>query len=651
MSYTKLTDFASKDALLTGNPSKLIRGTELGAEFDAIVVADALNIKPDTVTAATSKTTPVDADLLTLFDSASTFSLKKLTWANLKATIKTYFDTLYAASGGSALVGYIAAGTGAVATTVQAKLRQVVNADDFGAAGDGVTNDTQEVQAAIDAVYAAGGGTVEFSRKDYYLATPVNLKTGVSLKGVGGGITGVAGSILRGPGTGNILQYVGTFGAESRLSIEISGFYFTGCQYAINLLGVANVDIHHNTFGYIRGSASYSAILLENGILVNIVENFFFYCACAVRGDAGMNYHNVIARNDITIDDCAGLSSYKVFGILMRCDTTNVGFGPLNIRDNNFIKVSGGGTTSGCYGLYVAARGQNLNVTGNTFEAITHNHVFIDSVDPITAADHASDVTGMYVACGEIAGNYFIDGADNGTSRCVQMNYGSGFEVSNNYFMPQATVTGRSMVFFNITTYANQFSGSNRFNYRSGYTGVGVEDSDGGYGKNVIWDSTFIDKATDGPNVLTLKNGTVFKLEPNSEYAPRLSQFVTTDEGCEWYSSVSHRRMLVTQDGSAVVHARYSLETPPRYIAGLTATLTLNPADTTIRVASNVANLATINTAYYDGQLLRIINIGAALTIAETGNIRVNGGATLVLATNEGATFIWSVNDTLWIQV
>lgn len=99
MSYTKLTDFASKDALLTGNPSKLLRGTELGAEFDAIEVADALNIKPDTVTAATGKTTPVDADLLTLFDSASTFSLKKLTWANLKVTVKTYFDTLYARSG------------------------------------------------------------------------------------------------------------------------------------------------------------------------------------------------------------------------------------------------------------------------------------------------------------------------------------------------------------------------------------------------------------------------------------------------------------------------------------------------------------------------------------------------------------------------
>ena len=51
------------------------------------------------IVAATSKTTPVDADLLPLVDSADSNTLKKLTWANLKATLKTYFDTLYQAAG------------------------------------------------------------------------------------------------------------------------------------------------------------------------------------------------------------------------------------------------------------------------------------------------------------------------------------------------------------------------------------------------------------------------------------------------------------------------------------------------------------------------------------------------------------------------
>ena len=42
--------------------------------------------------AATSKATPVDADELPLVDSAASFGLKKLTWANLKATLATWIN-------------------------------------------------------------------------------------------------------------------------------------------------------------------------------------------------------------------------------------------------------------------------------------------------------------------------------------------------------------------------------------------------------------------------------------------------------------------------------------------------------------------------------------------------------------------------------
>lgn len=37
--YTKATNFAAKDALISGNPAKVIKGTEVGAEYDAIAVA------------------------------------------------------------------------------------------------------------------------------------------------------------------------------------------------------------------------------------------------------------------------------------------------------------------------------------------------------------------------------------------------------------------------------------------------------------------------------------------------------------------------------------------------------------------------------------------------------------------------------------
>ena len=59
----------------------------------------------DATHAATSKTTPVDADEIPMADSAASWGLKKLTWANIKATLKTYFDTLYATLGGNTFTG------------------------------------------------------------------------------------------------------------------------------------------------------------------------------------------------------------------------------------------------------------------------------------------------------------------------------------------------------------------------------------------------------------------------------------------------------------------------------------------------------------------------------------------------------------------
>jgi hypothetical protein len=51
------------------------------------------------ISATTEKATPVNADKVALSDSAASNTLKYVSWANIKATLKTYFDTLYDVTG------------------------------------------------------------------------------------------------------------------------------------------------------------------------------------------------------------------------------------------------------------------------------------------------------------------------------------------------------------------------------------------------------------------------------------------------------------------------------------------------------------------------------------------------------------------------
>jgi hypothetical protein len=76
--------------------------------------------------------------------------------------------------------GFIQAGTGAVQRTVESKLQDVVSVKDFGAVGNGVTDDGVELQAAVTAATFA---TVPSGT--YPTAARLNLKNNLSIKGDG----------------------------------------------------------------------------------------------------------------------------------------------------------------------------------------------------------------------------------------------------------------------------------------------------------------------------------------------------------------------------------------------------------------------------------------------------------------------------------
>ena len=77
---------------------------------------------------------------------------------------------------GASLVGFLQSGTSAVGRTLQDKLQEFVSVKDFGAHGDGSTDDTAAIQAAINA--AGSGRGVFFPGGTYLLSATLTVSNG-----------------------------------------------------------------------------------------------------------------------------------------------------------------------------------------------------------------------------------------------------------------------------------------------------------------------------------------------------------------------------------------------------------------------------------------------------------------------------------------
>jgi hypothetical protein len=219
------------------------------------------------------------------------WSLDGLSLVNIALSVGTSLVDL-AVAAGSTLIGWAQAGASAALRTVSAKLRERVSVKDFGAVGDGVTNDTAAIQAAIDLIESIGGGTVFIPAGTYLLSAALTIDDDcVTLQGDGvvstilkpnagnlsGIVVGVAGAITQGTqirdlrveygsattvtaGNGILLlhtyypvlenvyinnPYVGLAIAPSvgvRINnCHIVGFNANGAQYGIDMYGDSNV--------------------------------------------------------------------------------------------------------------------------------------------------------------------------------------------------------------------------------------------------------------------------------------------------------------------------------------------------------------------------------------------------------------------------
>lgn len=271
-------------------------------------------------------------------------------------------------SAGSSLVGFIQSGTGATYRTVQSKLRDTVSVKDFGAVGDGVANDTAAIQAAIDAVAAAGGGTVLVPKGSYVCTTTITLKRGVNLVGEGT----VHHAFYVNPAytkTGSVLLVTGPASGDCiKFESNVKGHF-----------GIYNMSIFDN------GSAAIRSICNISGILHPRLEDVEFACIGTARG-VGLYISNEAALAPFTGQ------ALTLYGVFRNVNTTNVRDGIHIYNDCNSNVFLGGGIGGARYSLYMT--GTYAVPLANCFSGVAFESTWDPAVQDITYVSGAANIHG-----------------------------------------------------------------------------------------------------------------------------------------------------------------------------------------------------------------------------------------------------------------
>jgi hypothetical protein len=158
-----------------------------------------------------------------------------------------------------------------------------INVLDFGAVGDGVTNDTAAIQSAFDAAAANGGGVVSFPPGTYIVVESVLIGSNTTVIGAG------RSSLIKASQTG----WIGT-------NANKNCFLFRNENYSASTLTDENIVIDNMAFDY-------GAVVVSGGgahmIAMRYVDNV---TVTNCYGENGENVTALLACKDTFTQNCEG---------------------------------------------------------------------------------------------------------------------------------------------------------------------------------------------------------------------------------------------------------------------------------------------------------------------------------------------------------
>lgn len=267
-----------------------------------------------------------------------------------------------------------ASGAGAVERTVDDKLRDTVNVKDFGAVGDGVTDDASAIQATINSISSAGGGIVYFPEGTFKVNSTINVGSNITISGAG-----INSTIIK-------------VGIADITTVNISA--------SSTNVGLENLTINGNRAAFpsgtgigLGGSGNISDLYLTN-IKVTNGQRFSAF----LNAGSG-EYYRVKISNCVFEDSGDGYdtlgSGYLNETVIQGCifrNTTGQGFATTNSKGGLIVSAC---TFEGPMGNGISLEpAQNVVITGCTFRNLNNGAIGIIATPvPALAATDPTDIS------------------------------------------------------------------------------------------------------------------------------------------------------------------------------------------------------------------------------------------------------------------
>lgn len=269
-------------------------------------------------------------------------------------------------------VDFVQAGTGAVTRTAQSKMRDWIHVKDFGAVGDGVTDDTEAIQNAL----TAGANRTVLVNAGTYLCGKLRIHSGTKLVGEGTGNT-----VIRARPTlattdallTNFNAGVGVVDVYTDTDILVTGITFDGNNLGsrtAELIGIGKAQRVTFESCSVR-NVRYIGLAHAGCRDVKIVNSYFDAIGeptpQPVAGPAlwfgshlGSKNYNVLVQGN-TIENCneAGI---------------NAGANDIRIIANQIKNVKEAG-------IFVSSEFSNVQIIGNTIENVTSNNISSSGIE------------------------------------------------------------------------------------------------------------------------------------------------------------------------------------------------------------------------------------------------------------------------------